>query len=265
MVTQIHLVGQFSNWNTAKIISAIRPRLLGRLLYWPIADMDIEPPEHAINAVQAAKDAGFIPADARAQITVHISEELEFRFNFIENFFKKTSEIAIQFDIQIWKITHEENRSASAINFLCLKIAKIINALSDDVPVILHFCCASGDIYSMSPRDMELMVELSNQLLPRLTRPVSRLHFPVPLTHNDDSYFKSLIKINDKAQAILCLGIIHASDGVPGAIFRWSLAKRYVSRFSVGPRCGFAARSNEDIFHFLDLNAAVGLRLDKEI
>ena len=77
MATQLHLVGQFPGWNTTQIISAVGSRLLGRIAYWPLAGMDVESPRSALDALRSAKEEGWIPNDAKTQVTLMLGNELE--------------------------------------------------------------------------------------------------------------------------------------------------------------------------------------------
>lgn len=134
---------------------------------------------------------------------------------------------------------------------------RAVSAIPLDAQAIVHFDCRDGARYKMSRLDMAAMVSVSNSLMRGDANRVALLHFPTPLKHDDDSFFRRLGELKLSASTELCLGLIHLSDGLEGAMRRIDFAKVHFSDFYVAARSGFRARTVEQIDEFLELHARV--------
>ena len=80
-----------------------------------------------------------------------------------------------------------------------------------------HLCYGSpADEHLVMPKDMGILVEMSNGLASRLQRRLDFLHLPVPKDRSDREYFLPLEGLRLPEKASLVLGLIHHNDGGGG-------------------------------------------------
>lgn len=136
-------------------------------------------------------------------------------------------------------------------------VTTIIGAVPESIPIALHMNCRDGAGFKILPKHFAEMVELSNRMQKRCARRIDLLHIPVPLVVTDESFFVPLRRLTVRPEARLCLGLIHLSDGVDGAMRRIALARKSFPEFALAARSGFAAREPAVIANFLKLHADV--------
>ncbi len=269
MSRTIHLVGEFPGWKTAEIIAAIRKHLGEAAARYPLAEPTTESLPSALTVFANMKAAGAIPAFARAQVSYVIGqawadgEDAEIP-TFVVNPGIPAQALSVQIVFPLWDLMAREQRPQAQPILRRQAVAhlrRLIAAVSSNAEISVHFCCRDGARYTMTPHDMAAMVDLSNHLMATASPSVALLHFPTPLRHPNDGFFRELAGLNPAGRQVLCLGLIHLSDGLEGALHRAALAARYVDGFAIAARCGFAARNTDDIPHFLDLHHQVWARL----
>jgi hypothetical protein len=169
------------------------------------------------------------------------------------------AELAIQ-----WDVAHEiENLEGARPHWFDKPFEGIINRLvrlGDSIPpeVELGYHLCYGDFahrHIVEPKDMDLMVELSNALSTSIGRPMNWLHMPVPRDRIDDAYFAPLKKLQLGPKTRLYLGLIHFTDGVAGTRKRIAVAARYQPDFGIATECGFGRRPPETIPELLRIHA----------
>ena len=144
---------------------------------------------------------------------------------------------------------------------------ELINAIvraCDRVPVGaelgIHLCYGDpGHKHLVEPVDMGLMVELANQFTTNVQRSITWIHMPVPRDRDDDAYFAPLRMLRLRPETELYIGLIHLTDGIPGACKRLAAAKRILSKFGVATECGFGRRKPETILELLELHRELAL------
>jgi len=136
-------------------------------------------------------------------------------------------------------------------------VTNIIDAVSETIPVAVHMNCRDGAGFKIQPEHFANMVALSNRLKGRCVRRIDLVHIPVPLVVSDESFFAPLRRLALRPESRLCLGLIHLSDGLDGAMRRVKLARAGFPEFAVAARSGFAAREPAVIADFLKLHADV--------
>lgn len=134
--------------------------------------------------------------------------------------------------------------------------------LGDHVPAGIelghHFCYGDfGHKHIIEPRDMELMVRIANRLSRATGRPIQWIHMPVPRDRSDEAYFAPLEALELGPQTRLYLGLVHYTDGLPGALKRLEAARRFVEDFGIATECGMGRRPPETIAPLLELHARV--------
>ncbi|MBP2563262.1 hypothetical protein J2857_006061 [Neorhizobium galegae] len=138
-------------------------------------------------------------------------------------------------------------------------VTNIIDAVPETIPVAVHMNCRDGAGFKIQPMHFVDMAELSNRLQERCVRRIDLLHIPVPLVVSDESFFAPLRRLALRSESRLCLGLIHLSDGVEGAMRRIALARTGFPEFALAARSGFAAREPAVIADFVKLHADVAL------
>ncbi len=132
--------------------------------------------------------------------------------------------------------------------------------LGDAVPAAAelgyHFCY--GDFrhkHGVEPKDMGLMVEMTNALVGRLSRPATWLHYPVPRDRSDDAYFAPMGRLSVPPETEIYLGLVHYTDGVEGSARRMRTARRHCAQFGIATECGLGRRPPETIPRLLEIHA----------
>jgi hypothetical protein len=119
------------------------------------------------------------------------------------------------------------------------ELARLGNRVPPEVELGYHLCYGSPqDEHLVQPKDMGVMVEMSNGFMPRLTRRLDFLHLPVPKNRTDDGYYAPLRDLRLPASATLYLGLVHHADAA-GDQARMAAAKRLAKSFGVASECGW--------------------------
>src|ERR1700733_12741100 len=93
----------------------------------------------------------------------------------------------------------------------------------------LHLCYGDpGHKHVVEPTDTKLMVELTNALVAAIKHPIAWVHMPVPHERDDVAYFNPLKELKLERGTELYLGLVHRTDGLPGARRRLAAAKQVV-------------------------------------
>lgn len=229
------------------------------------------------------KRAGVIPAHVKFQVDLvpahsvlwlYIEDELQAALDPIYNEAVKreidklanaipADELAIQFDVASAVFARLERAQASSYGAdkseTQQRFADILVDLASHVPsnidLLFHFCYGdAGHKHVVEPTDMSDMVTMANSLCQRIKRPIQLIHMPVPRDRSDDRYFEPLNALQMKPETLLCLGLVHHTDGIAGTAKRLETAKRYATDFAVGTECGFGRRPIETIPPLLDIH-----------
>lgn len=102
-----------------------------------------------------------------------------------------------------------------------------------------HLCYGSpADEHLVMPKDMGILVEISNGISSTLPRRLDFMHMPVPKDRTDRAYFEPLRGLNLPDSTELILGLIHFDD-VEGDAARIAAAREFVPMFGVASECGW--------------------------
>lgn len=120
----------------------------------------------------------------------------------------------------------------------------VLTKIGDGVPASIefgyHLCYGSpADEHMVQPKDMGIMVELTNAVAAAVKRPIQFFHMPVPKGRTDDAYFAPLKGLKLRPETELYLGLIHYNDA-QGDAARLAAARRYARVDGIGTECGMA-------------------------
>jgi hypothetical protein len=176
------------------------------------------------------------------------------------------AEIAIQFDVASAVFARLERNEAGSYGHTKEKMQETFSSIlvdlgsqvPDDIDLLFHLCYGdSNHRHVVEPTDMSDMVEFSNRISRRISRPIQLIHMPVPRNRDDESYFEPLRRLTLQPTTELCLGLVHYTDGVAGTKRRLATARKFVSSFSVATECGFGRRDPRTIPELLRIHAEV--------
>ncbi|MGH8700783.1 MAG: hypothetical protein ACREVR_06350 [Burkholderiales bacterium] len=138
------------------------------------------------------------------------------------------------------------------------RLALHCNQVPNGVELGIHLCYGSyGNRHWKEPESTANMVEVHNQLIGRLSRPINYVHMPVPVSRSDDAYFEPLLEMKLDPATKLFLGLVHDTDGVEGTRRRVAVAERYARDFGIATECGFGRRPPETIPNLLRVHSEV--------
>jgi hypothetical protein len=232
------------------------------------------------------KDTGIIPPDTRFQVDLvpahsviwlFLTDALHAPIDPIYNTALKREiekiaatiphdELAIQFDVasavfarlqreQVGSYGRSKAEMQETFSNILIDLG---NHVPGDIELLYHLCYGdSNHRHVVEPTDMGDMVEFTNRVMQRISRPVNLVHMPVPRDRADEAYFAPLTKLRLRPETQLCLGLVHHTDGLDGARQRLATARRFAERFAIGTECGFGRRKPETIPELLRLHAAV--------
>src|SRR5690242_12570574 len=120
----------------------------------------------------------------------------------------------------------------------------VLRAIGDGVPASVelgyHLCYGSpADEHLVLPRDMGVMVEITNGIVAGVKRPIDFVHLPVIKSRTDDAFFAPLAGLRLAPVTELYLGLIHYDDPA-GDVARLAAARRHGRVDGVATECGMA-------------------------
>jgi hypothetical protein len=151
--------------------------------------------------------------------------------------------IAIQWDVCQEVLAWENYYDKGPVDFRTETI-DMLTRIGDAVPAGIelgyHLCYGSpADEHLVLPKDMGIMVEMTNAIVAGVKRPIQFFHMPVPKNRSDDAYFAPLADLKLRPGTALYLGLIHHDDA-KGDAARLAAARRHARVDGVGTECGMA-------------------------
>ncbi|MBV9966259.1 MAG: hypothetical protein JO008_11240, partial [Alphaproteobacteria bacterium] len=151
--------------------------------------------------------------------------------------------IALQWDVCQEVLAWEGYYDAGPVDFQ-VETIDVLTRIGDAVPTQIelgyHLCYGSpADEHLVQPRDMGIMVEMTNAVSAGITRPIQYFHLPVPKNRTDDAYFAPLEKLRLHPETELYLGLVHHEDAA-GDAARLAAARRHARVDGVATECGMA-------------------------
>jgi hypothetical protein len=151
--------------------------------------------------------------------------------------------IALQWDVCQEVLAREGYYEQGPVDFRT-ETLDVLKAIGDAVPAGIelgfHLCYGSpADEHLVQPKDMGIMVELTNEIVGAVERPIQFFHMPVPKARTDDAYFAPLRGLELRPGTDLYLGLIHHDDAA-GDQARLAAARRHARVDGVSTECGMA-------------------------
>jgi hypothetical protein len=151
--------------------------------------------------------------------------------------------LAVQWDVCQEVLAWEGYYETGPVDFRDETI-DVLTKIGDAVPAAIeigyHLCYGSpADEHCVQPKDMTIMVEMTNAVASGVRRPIQFFHMPVPKGRTDDPYFAPLDNLRLRPETELYLGLIHYNDA-QGDAARLAAARRHGRVDGVATECGMA-------------------------
>jgi hypothetical protein len=136
------------------------------------------------------------------------------------------------------------------------QLARVGAMVPADIELGYHLCYGSPkDEHIVQPKDMAIMVEMTNGIFARAKRRVDFVHLPVPRNRMDDAFFAPLRGLALPEGCELILGLIHEGDEAGNRI-RLEKARAIKPVAGVGTECGWGRKNPESVPPLLDAHVA---------
>jgi hypothetical protein len=151
--------------------------------------------------------------------------------------------LAVQWDVCQEVLAWEGYYEPGPVDFRDETIA-VLTRIGDAVPAEIelgyHLCYGSpADEHCVQPKDMGIMVEMTNAVVAGVRRPIQFFHMPVPRDRSDDGYFAPLDRLRLSPGTALYLGLVHRDDAA-GDLARLAAARRHMRVDGIATECGMA-------------------------
>ena len=135
------------------------------------------------------------------------------------------------------------------------ELARIGGRVPTAVELGYHLCYGSpADEHLVMPKDMGILVEISNGIASRAPRRIDFLHLPVPKDRTDSGYFEPLRDMKLQAETEVILGLMHYDDA-QGDEARIATAGTYLTSFGVATECGWGRTDPARVTGLLESHA----------
>ncbi len=150
--------------------------------------------------------------------------------------------LSIQWDVCQEVLVFEDYFSARPEDYkqqIFSELVRMGQRVPESVDMGYHLCYGSPrDEHLVQPKDMEILVEMSNGVIGGLKRRLDFLHLPVPKDRTDAGYFQPLRELKVASNTEIYLGLIHFDDQA-GDAQRIATAKQFMPSFGVATECGW--------------------------
>jgi hypothetical protein len=142
---------------------------------------------------------------------------------------------------------------------LLSRLSRLCKAVPEEAQLGMHFCYGDwGGRHQIEPLDTAAVVGLANETAARAGRKLDYVHLPVPVGRTDDAFFAPLQDLKAGTAAEIYLGLVHLSDGIPGARRRIEAARQYLPEFGIAAECGLGrAKTPNMVTDILAIHAAL--------
>jgi hypothetical protein len=151
--------------------------------------------------------------------------------------------IAVQWDVCQEVLAWEGYYEKGPVDFRTETLdvlARVGDAVPSGIELGYHLCYGSpADEHLVQPKDMGIMVEMTNAIVAGVERPIQFFHMPVPKGRTDDAYFMPLERLRLEPDTELYLGLIHHDDAAGGEA-RLAAARRHARVDGIATECGMA-------------------------
>jgi len=160
------------------------------------------------------------------------------------------SEMLIQFDVPLETSHVEYERRPWAFNVpyfdsirsrfedAVAALAMLASQVTSDIPIGIHTCSA-WHLNPSADQDNWTLIDISNQYLRAIRRPVRYIHIPIHPSHNKVAHYTPFRELELPPETSLSLGIINMVDKLEGAKRRMDAAEKAgLYDFGVAFWCG---------------------------
>jgi hypothetical protein len=178
------------------------------------------------------------------------------------------SDLCIQWDLCIEMILWDGRSTfyskVADRNGIIDRISRLSRDFPDDVELGFHLCYGDFEAkHFIEPLDAAAMVSLANELVKCAGHSVSFVHLPVPIDRKDEAFFAPFKELTLPPTCDLFLGLVHAADGVEGALDRAGQARKVVPNFGIATECGLGrCKTPDGVRSLLNLHADIAEKLD---
>ncbi|MFM9970400.1 MAG: hypothetical protein ACKVQK_18570 [Burkholderiales bacterium] len=182
-------------------------------------------------------------------------------------------ELTIQWDVAtemswwegVYPAPFANSTRAELESAIVQSIARLLNVVPKGVELGLHLCYGSmNNRHWKEPTDTANLVAVANVLAAACVRRIDYLHLPVPIGRDDATYFAPLAALKEQACTQLYLGLLHAEDGIEGALRRIRSARQFSKIFGIACECGLGRYPAEEIADLLTLHGKVAHAMQNE-
>jgi len=147
----------------------------------------------------------------------------------------------------------------ASIEQIMARMRRICAPIPTTVDLGIHICYGDfGAKHVIEPVDATRMVEAANALAAAIKRPLTYIHFPIPVAWNEERYYRPFADLQLSPTTGVYLGLIHILDGEDATRRRIDIARQFIPSFGVATECGIArARKPDVVERTLALYAAV--------
>ncbi len=118
-------------------------------------------------------------------------------------------------------------------------LAACAAAVPEPIELGYHFCYGSPqDQHCVVPSDLSHVVDMANEVLARVARPVNFIHMPVLRERNDAAFVAPLRRLKLPKGTEFYLGCVHPGDGAGNAA-KLAAAQQIIPVAGVGSECGW--------------------------
>ena len=119
------------------------------------------------------------------------------------------------------------------------ELGRIGNGVPGQVELGYHLCYGSPkEQHLVQPKDSAIMVEVVQDILSEVRRPIQFFHLPVPIERHDAAFFRSLADLRLRPDNELYLGLVHLNDD-DGNRARLKAAREFTMVTGIGTECGW--------------------------
>ncbi len=160
-------------------------------------------------------------------------------------------------EVGIWEgvfVTRQQDAKHTVLE----QVADLAGVVPAGAELGFHVCYGDfGHQHFVEPKDATVLTAISNELKKLTRRRIDYIQAPVPRGRQDEAFFEPFRKLALDPQTMLFLGLVHATDGVPGAMRRIEAARRSVPQFGIATECGWGRRSPQSIPALIELHAEI--------
>jgi hypothetical protein len=147
----------------------------------------------------------------------------------------------------------------ASLEHIMARMQRLCTPIPRSVDLGIHLCYGDfGAKHILEPVDAARMVEVANALVTAIKRPLTYIHFPIPIAWNEDRYYRPFDRLRLAPETAVYLGVVHLADGPGATQKRIAIARKFVPEFGIATECGIArARKKDVVERTLALHAQV--------